>query len=172
MTVFDIDMDIKKLLEGNIDEETGELIFDDDQMAKLDALQMARERKIENCALAYKQYMSELEGLKAQKEFLVKPLDRRIKHLQSRANSAQKYLEYVLKGETFRTESVDISYSKAESTETDEEFVEWAKKHKRKYPDLLTYKEPTVNKAAVKKAIKSGANILHAWLSSGKMKIS
>lgn len=171
MTIYEIDREADRLLAGSVDEETGEILFDEELFKKLDELQMAREAKIENCAMAYKNYMSELEGLKAQKEFLVKPLDKRIKHLQARARSAQEYLEYALKGETFRSDRVDISYSKAESTETDEEFIEWAKKHKKKYPDFLTFAEPKVNKTAVKKAIKNGEKILHAWLSSGKMKI-
>lgn len=172
MKMYEIDRDMERLLSGNVDEETGEITFEEDLMAKLEELQMARDLKIEGCAKAYKNYMSEIEGLKAQKEFLVNPIDKRIKHLQAQANSAYKFLEFALRGTTFKSDSVDISYSKAESTETDDEFVDWAKKHKRKYPDLLTYKEPVINKTAVKKAIKAGEKIMHAWLSTGKMKIS
>lgn len=171
MTVFEIDREMQQLLEGRVDEETGEVFFDENINERLEELMLNRESKIENCALAYKQYMAEIAGLKAEKKFLVDPIDKRIKHLEASAKKAQGFLEYVLQGQPFKTDKCSIGYSKAESTEYDDDFIAWALKHKKQYPDMLTPQEPKVNKTAVKKYIKEGANILHAWLSSGKMKI-
>lgn len=171
MTVYEIDQQLATLLNGVVDEETGEVIFSEDLNRAIEELTIAREEKIENCALAYKQYMAEAAALKAEKEFLVKPLEKRIKHLEASAKKASGFLEFALQGQPFETSKVKIGYSKAESTEYDEDFVAWALKNKKKYPDILTPQEPKVNKTAVKKYIKGGAKILHAWLTSGKIKI-
>lgn len=171
MTIYEIDSAIAALLDGAIDEETGEVMFDDALNDKLQELNIAREEKIENCALAYKQYMAEVAAIKAEKKFLCDPLDRRLKHLEASATRAAAFLEYALGGETFKTAKVNISYSKSESTEYDEEFLGWAKEHDAEFPGILTPQEPKISKTEVKKYIKKGANILHAWLASGKMKI-
>lgn len=171
MTIFEIDEQIATLLNGVVDDETGEIIFSEDLNRALEQLTIARDVKIENCALAYKQYMAEAAALKAEKKFLVDPLDKRIRHLEASAKKASAFLEFALQGQPFKTSKVNIGYSKAESTEYDDDFIKWAQKNKKKYPDILTPQEPKVNKTAVKKYIKEGAKILHAWLASGKIKI-
>lgn len=129
--------------EFEIDEETGEILNAD----ALDDITLARDEKIENIALFIKNLKSDAEAYKKEKEsFYAKE-----KAAKNKAERLKEYLEAMLMGEKFKSDRVMISYRKSESLEIlpDAEIAEI----------YLKYKEPEVDKMALKEAIKAGAEI-------------
>lgn len=153
MTIYEIDQTIMNLL-GQVDEETGEALFDVEQ---LEALQMERDRKIENLALAYKNLIAEAKAIKAEEEALSK----RRKVTENEAERAKNYLEFVLNGETYKSAKAAVSYRRSESVEIQPDFVEWAYHNN---PSLLRMREPDADKTAIKAALKNGEEIPYAVL--------
>lgn len=152
MTIFDIDQQIDELLCGSIDEETGELIFNE---AALDALQMERDRKVEACALAYKNHLAAAAAIKAE----IDAMKVRMEREQKTAERAAAFLDRVLAGTGFSTPKVEVKFTKSTTTEVQDEFVAWAEEH---WKELLTYKPapaPTPNRKAIAAAIKEGKEV-------------
>lgn len=146
MTLYEIDMEILEC----VDLESGEIV----DFERLEELQMQREEKIEKVALWYKNLLSDADALKAEKTILAE----REAAARRKAESLKKWLQEALNGSKMSTSKVAIAFRKSESVEVDEEaFTEWAQTHDR--DDLLTYKDPTPNKTAIKAAIKAGENI-------------
>ena len=154
MTIYEIDNKIQQLLEGGVDEATGELLVDAEA---LEALQMERDAKVENLALAVKNMAAEAKAIKAEEEALAQ----RRKATEAKADRARKYLELVLGGEKWKSAKVAISYRKTTKLSLDDGFVEWAEVHA---PDYLRYKTPEADKAAITAALKAGAEINGAEL--------
>lgn len=97
MNLFEID---KAMLEC-LDSETGEII-DPEQ---LDALQMARDRKIENVAKWIKNLRSDVAALKSEEEsFRV-----RRQSAENRVKDLTHYLEYALAGQPFEAADKSVS---------------------------------------------------------------
>lgn len=65
-----------------------------------------------------------------------------------------------MNGEKFKTDRVQISWRRSEQVETDADFMLWAKEHSA----YLRFKEPEVDKAALKDALKSGIEVPGAHL--------
>lgn len=154
MTIWEIDEQIRTLLEGGVNEETGELVID---TAALEALQMERDQKLENVALFIKEakagedaIANEIDALAARKAALKKRRER-----------AQEFLAEKLDGEKFSTPRVAVSWRKSVSVETDGDFLAWAMDNDDAY---LRYKAPEPNKSALTAALKAGAEIPHARL--------
>ena len=146
MTLYEIDMEILTC----VDLESGEII----DFEKLEELQMQREEKIEKVALWYKNLLADADALKAEKAVLAE----REAAARRKAESIKKWLQEILNGSKLSTSKVAIAFRKSESVEVDDEiFTGWAQAHGR--DDLLTYKDPTPNKTAIKAAIKAGDNI-------------
>ena len=139
-----------------IDFETGEIIDPE----KLNKLQMEREVKIENVALWYKNLLSDADAIKIEKNVLAE----REAAARNKAESLKRWLTAALNGASMTTPKVAISFRKSEAIEItdEEEFIHWAQDCD--CTDLLTYKAPTPNKAAVKAAIKQGRTIYGAVL--------
>ncbi|WP_405379714.1 siphovirus Gp157 family protein [Phascolarctobacterium sp.] len=149
MKLFEIDQKIAscvKLDENRmVDTETGEII-DSEALA---ALEMERDQKIENIACWYKNLLSDAEQLKKQKEIFAE----REKAAKNKAESLKSFLTEYLQGKKFETTKVKLSYRKSEAVEFDKERL-------KDVPiDFLKYKEPELDKTAVKKAIKSGQEV-------------
>lgn len=153
MTIYQIDQEIIDLL-GQVDDETGEALFDPE---KIEALQMERDRKVENLALAWKNLTSEAKAIKDEVESLTK----RMKTAQNEAERAKNYLELVLGGEPFKTAKVAVNYRKSESVEVTPDFAPWAYANAQ---NLLRLREPEPDKTALKKALKDGQEIPFAAL--------
>lgn len=134
-----------------IDIETGEIL----DVERLEALQVEKDAKIENVALWYKNLLSDAEQYKKEKEVFAE----REKAAKNKAESLKKWLEFALKGEGMSTAKVLIGFRKSEAVEIEDEenFVKLAQASNR--DDLLSFKEPTPNKTAIKAAIKSGQHI-------------
>ena len=129
-----------------IDDETGEII----NAPELDQLQMDRDEKLKNCVYYYKNTLAEAEALKAEKQ----KLGNRQKIAERKAERMKEYLAYCLQGEKFAPEDdvrVRITYRKSEQVEC----PDWT----RVSDEYLRYKEPELDKAKIKKAIKAGETV-------------
>ena len=140
MKIYEIDMEIERVL-NDVDPETGEVLFDPEL---IEALQMERDEKVENLALAVKNLRAEVEAFKNEE----KALAERRKVAENQAERAKKYLEYVLGGEKFKTTRVSVSYTTSKSVETDKDFVKWAIAAHADH--LLRYRDPEPDKTALK----------------------
>lgn len=152
--LYEINADLEALL-GQVDEETGEVLFDPEA---LDALLMEREQKLEGVALAIKNITAEAVAIKTEED----ALKERRQRLEKKKDGLLKYLQTALEGEKFETARVAVSYRKSQKTEiTDQDkFMAWASQH----DEYLTFKAPEPNKTAIKAAIKDGAEIPGAAL--------
>ena len=131
-----------------IDSETGELIDPE----KLNDLQIAKDEKIENLALWYKDLLAESNALKEEKEAFAA----REKVAKNKAESIKNYLSYVLNGENFKTTKCALSFRKSEKTVIDDIYS---------IPEsFLKYAEPKADLTEIKKAIKNGEEIKGAHL--------
>lgn len=156
MTLYEINQGILDC----VDEETGEII----DVAKLDALQLARDEKISNIAAYIKNLTAESKAIKAEEDALAarrKAADRKVKDLKD-------FLATALNGQKFKDARCSVYFSKtapAVHFENDDEhgFIEWAKENA---PEYLVYAEPTVNKTKLKEDINSGLEFSKASLES------
>ena len=135
--------DALKNFELDIDEDTGEILNSDE----LDALELERDTKIENIALWIKNLVSDAEAYKREKD----NFNAKEKAAKNKADRLKAYLEAVLAGDKFKSDRVIISYRKSESLNIEDG---------AEVPALyLKEVAPTVDKMALKEAIKEGAVI-------------
>ena len=139
MTLYELNAEILNA----VDTETGEIIDE----AKLDALLMERDQKIENIALWIKNLSAEAEALKAEKEAFAK----RQKVAENKVESLKKYLTNALQGEKFSTTKVNISFRSSDVVNITD--------ITRIPEDYLKYAEPTADKVTIKKMLKDGYQI-------------
>lgn len=137
-----------------IDEETGEIIDFD----MIEALELERNQKIENLGLWYKNLLADSNALKNEIDVLTE----RKKQADSKAEQIKAWLTDILAGGKFETSKIKMFYRKSKAVDVDEDFIEWAKQNN---DELLSYKEPTPNKTAIKTLILSGVELLHAKIS-------
>lgn len=141
MSIYDIDSAIVSL----IDAETGEV---SDEEA-FDALQMERDKKVENIGLYFKDLTAEAKAIKEEEASLAA----RRKSVEAKAERLKKLLDYALQGQKFSSPRLKVSYRKSSTVELAEGFTDWAMSNA---DDLLTYSDPKPNKTAIKAAIKDG----------------
>ena len=131
-----------------IDKETGEIV----DIEKLNDLQMAKDEKLENLALWYKDLLAEANALKEEKEAFAA----REKAAKNKAESIKNFLAYALNGENFKTTKCALSFRKSEKTVIDDIYS---------VPEnFLKYSEPKADLTGIKKAIKNGEEINGAHL--------
>lgn len=152
-SLYEINAQIEQAWSAAVDPETGEIISEEAAQA-VEQLTMAREDKIENLALYYKNLAAEAEALKNEKLALAA----RQSAAEKKAESIKKYLASSMDGEKYKSEKVAISWRKSESVSVDENaFLP---------DDYMTFKEPVPNLTAIKKALKAGEKIDGATLTS------
>lgn len=123
-----------------VDAETGE-IFD---IEKFEELSLSRDAKIENVCLWIKNLKAEAEALKAEKDAFAE----REKAAKNKMESLKRYISGYLDGNKFETARVKVSFRKSETLEVSDI---------NGIPDeFLRFKEPEVDKTALKNALKSG----------------
>lgn len=145
--------EIPSEIDALIDPETGEITDTD----KLSELVSRYNNGVEWLALEVKNSLAEAEALKKEKDAFAQ----REKVASNRAKSMKNYLSYLLHGEKFKTEKVAISWRRSEQVQVDEEnFLPWAKEHNA----YLRWKEPEVDKTALKEAFKQGIEVPYAEL--------
>lgn len=98
--LYEIEEDILKC----VDMETGEII----DTAKLEALEMEREQKIEGVILWRKDLLAEAKAIKDE----AAELSKRAKVAENKAESLKGYIEHVLAGDKFKTARCSVSYRK------------------------------------------------------------
>jgi hypothetical protein len=151
MTLYEIN----EAIMGCVDAETGEIV-DFDQ---LDALQMARDEKLENIALYIKSLEAEVAAIGAERDALLK----RKTVKENKAKRLREYLSFNLDGQPFETPRVALTFRKSTGVKiTDErELVEWLQKN---HDECLSYKAPTVLKTGVAHLIKIGEAVPGAMI--------
>ena len=149
MTLYEIEDAILQC----VDQETGEII----DQAKLDALQMEREKKIENVALWIKDLRAEADAIANE----VKNLTARKKAAENKAEQLKAWLAEALAGEIFKTSKVRVSYTHSTRLNvTDEQsVVDFIQSHYQDPEEFLKYTQPEIRKDAVKAEIKMGVQI-------------
>lgn len=154
MRLYEINAEIDALLSA-VDPETGELTVD---MEALEALEMERDAKLENLALAVKNYASDIAALKAEENALAE----RRTSLEKQMKRAKDYLERNLNGEKFSTPRVAVTYRKTEAVAIGDElaFFKWAAEH----TDFVRFEAPKPDKTAIKTALKAGEEVPGAVL--------
>lgn len=145
---------IEQLLASAVNEETGELVFTDEELAeKLAAIDIEFDESIKALRNSYLTDMMDANCIAAEASAIWKyqqEVSKRAKAVENRANRTKRFIAYLLKGEKFDKDGVKIGYRKSEETVIDDRFVEWAKKNA---PEFLDSK---VRTADVKAAIKAG----------------
>lgn len=147
MSIYEIDDAITSL----VDMETGEI----EDEKRFDELKMERTQKIENIACYFKNLTAEAKAMREEEANLA----RRRKAVENKAERIKSLLAYALNGDRFESPKVRCSYRKAKSVQVDDGFVAWAEEHAG---DLLTFREPTPNRTAIKAALEDGREIEHA----------
>ena len=149
MKLFDIDERLAacvKLDESRVvDTESGEII----DLEAIAALEMERDKKIENLGCWYKNLLAEAEALKAQKNAFAE----REKAKKAKAESLKGFLGRYLNGKKFETAKVPMSFRKSEAVEFDAKCIGDVPE------EFLKFKDPELDKVAVKKAIKAGETV-------------
>lgn len=128
-SLYDIDRQLRILEDYMVDEETGEILSEEEFYKKFDEIQMALSDKIENTMCFYKNLMSDVEAFKAEEEKLKK---RRIvkENLAERLkNRIDNYITFQYTDENgnvdteslnkwkMETPKVKLSYRKSDSVE-------------------------------------------------------
>ena len=149
MTLYEIDSAILAC----VDQETGEIIDPE----ALDALQMERDKKLENVACWVKDLRAEAEALKNE----IAVLSARKKSAENKAERLKAWLGEALEGEIFKTSKVRVSYTHSTKlTVTDEQsVVDFIQSHYQDPEEFLKYTQPEIRKDAVKAEIKMGVQI-------------
>ena len=148
MTLFEIN---KAILEFDyeIDEETGEIL----NAEALDALQLARDEKIEGVGLWIKNLTAEAEAVKKEKDAMA---DRQ-RRLEKKAESLKNYLAYALQGEKFSTPRIAMSWRKSESVLIPDEAL-----LDDRFVNITMLKKP--DKKLIKDTLKAGREVPGAEL--------
>lgn len=148
MTLYEIEADILTC----VDPETGEII----DPAKLDALQMEREKKIENVALWVKDLRAEADAIGSE----IKSLSARKRAAEGKIERLRAWLLDALDGELFKTSKVRICYTRNSRLKIDDEgeMVSYLLNHPE-YSAFLRFTEPEINKDVMKQALKDGMEI-------------
>lgn len=155
MTLYEIDSALEAALEKAFDPETGELI-DEAAFEQTEALQLARDAKIENVALWIKNLNSDAEALKAEKEAFAA----REKAAKNKAESLKRWLAFALAGEKFKTDRVVISWRSSEAVEYNPEKID----PDHMGPEFIKLPPVELNKTAIKAALKEGRDVPGFWL--------
>ena len=138
MTLYEID----SRLEALVDPETGEIA----DFEAFEALDMERNRKLENMACWIKNMKADMDGIAAE----VKALQARKKVIENRAKRITAYLQEALAGQKFETPRCAVTYRKSTAVEVSDVagLVEYLMSHG--HDDCLTYAAPEIKKKELK----------------------
>jgi len=148
MKLYEIDQQIQRCVkledeDGYVDTETGEVL----DAEAMDALEMARDEKVENLMCWYKNLQAEAKAVGDE----MKALAARKKRKENLAESVKGFLGRILDGKKFETAKGRISWRSSETVVCNDMTM---------VPDdYLRYKDPELDKAKIKAAIKAGTDI-------------
>lgn len=154
MTLWQIDAGIAEALESICDEDG---VVDEEAEKRLEALEIARPLKLENCALFIKNRRAMAKAIRAEELALA---DRRRRY-EADAERVEGILAHSLAGERFETSKVLVRWRSSQTVEVDEG-AEWS------WTDddasrFIVY-EHRIDKQKLKKALKAGEEIYGARL--------
>jgi hypothetical protein len=158
MKLYEINNEIDKAIEemmANVDEATGEVRQED--LDKLNDLQLARGEKLENIGCYIKNLKAESKAIKDEADALTK----RKKSLDNQIKGLESYVSVMLKGEPFESARVKFSFIESEAVIIDDD-----KKLARSWFRKKVTFEP--NKVAIKDAIKAGKKVRFAHIEKKK----
>ena len=158
MTLYEINQAILNAIAEGLDPETGEIT----NTEALDALEMARDEKIENIACYIKDLTADAKAIREEEKVLAE----RRRAMENKAERLTGYLSVVLQGEKFSTARCQIGWRKSSKVIVDDSFSDWAASNGR--DDLLIYAEPKPCLTAIKEAIKAGDEILGAYIADSR----
>lgn len=155
-TLYELDKAIETVIEGGLifSEETGEVIWDADNLNELEA---AFEDKLEGCAIFIKNLAAEAAAIKAEETALAE----RRKTIERKADRMRSYVVDCLQDKVtahkFSTPRVSLSLRRSEQVIiSDSEAIA---------PEFMTVRTTeTPNKAKIRKALKAGAEVAGAAL--------
>ena len=144
MKLYEINQAVLDLVDPETDE-----ILDYEAFAEL---QLAREEKIENMVLWYKDLVADAKAIREEEAALAerrKPIERKAERLKS-------YIAEVLGGEKFETPRCKVSYRKSSALEIEDvsALAEWLDDHG--HIDAVVYSAPSVDKRVVTNLLKEG----------------
>lgn len=149
MKLYEISEALRVAIDGGMvfDEETGEILFDEENLNELQALM---NDKLEACGVVAKEQEAEAEALKAE----AKKLLDRAKVASNKAERLRSYMLYHMQAgglDRVQTPKVDLRVRKYSHVECDETGIS-------AWPEEFVKTSVTVkpNKAALKKAIADG----------------
>ena len=140
-----------------VDMETGEIL----DTAKLDALQMEREKKLEGVALWVKDLKAEADAVKAEAD----KLTARKKALDNKIDSIKTWLATALDGEKLKTARCNVyqTHSQRLAVADEGKLIEFFQETND--PEkFLRFRDPELRKDEIKKALKDGLVIPGAAL--------
>lgn len=140
MNLYEID----EMIEQTFDHETGEIL----DVEALDALNMARDEKIENIGLYIKNEAALAAEIKAEMASLK---ERKEKH-EKKAESLKNYLNGYLAGAKFESAKVKISFRKSRQTVIDDETI-----IPDEFCEILQTRK--IDKTAIASAFKAGVTV-------------
>lgn len=145
-SLYEIDQAVLSVLENGLvfDEETGEVLFDEDNFEQLEG---ERNAKLEAVALYVKSLDAEAAAMKAEEKELAKRREAR----ERKAERLRRYVanSMILFGDPkIETPRVALSFRKSEAVEVVDAGAIRA--------DFWKQAAPTIDKTAIKKAIKAG----------------
>lgn len=144
MNLYQINTKISSM----VDPETGEIL----DYEAFENLAMERDQMLEELAMWYKNLTAEAAMISCEE----KKLAERRKELEKRAERLKTYLSDFLAGSKFSTPRVSCTFRKSSSLEIADEAQFIKNMAQSQLFEYLTYKDPTVNRDAVKKAINAG----------------
>lgn len=145
MKLWEIDKAIDEIMDTLVDEETGEI--DDSAVERLEALDIARQDKLKNIGLAYKNFFRFAEEIKAEKL----ALEKRQKQAEKKAEWLKAYMQRSLDGDPFKTPEVAVSYRRSSFVQVYDIGA---------LPqEYLRYKAPEPDKTKIKEALKDGQTV-------------
>lgn len=162
--LYDIDSRLATLFNEGWDEETGEIYENQEELDKaIDAVSLDLDTKIENIGCFIKNLESDVEALKKEEDNLYK----RRKTAENKIESLKRYLNGYLQAVypndddrakwKFKTAKVVLGYRKSNTVEISN-LAELDEKY------IKTKTETTVDKMAIKDAIKKGEEVKGAYI--------
>ena len=153
MKLYEINEALEHALEAAFDPETGE-ILDEDALAQVETLELAREDKLEGIACWIKDLRADAEAIKTEKNNLAK----RERAANNKADRLTEYLKWQLAGEKLKTARASVSYRHSEAVELADNF------EPMNLPSDCWAVEYKVNKTAIKEHLKAGETLEGAEL--------
>jgi len=161
MTIFDIDNDIRDLLDkmNTVMEEEGSI--PDELVSELSSLKEEREKKLEGIALYWKELKAEADAIKVEADKLAK----RAESAKNKADRMKEFLymmmydEDAIEQEKVKTNRVSVYFTPSDSVMIEND--DW-RKVPEEYVNVVTdYK---IDKKAIKAVLKEGKEVKGASL--------